>query len=107
MHTILHPTEKVQSRAQIQQRLRAFFEEHGEEFALTALGFFGSCARDEADSASDIDIVFETTQPNLWTTSIMKQDLEEWLQRPVDVIRLHKHLHPAFRKRLESEAIYV
>ena len=37
----------------------------------------------------------------------MKQDLEEWLNRSVDLIRLHKHLHPAFRARIEREAIYV
>ncbi|MBI1293969.1 nucleotidyltransferase domain-containing protein [bacterium] len=74
---------------------------------MTALGYFGSYARREAHPGSDIDIVFETTHPNLWMTSIMKQDLEEWLQRPVDLVRLHKYMRPAFQARLEREAIYV
>ena len=62
---------------------------------------------DPARPESDIDIVFETTHPNLWMTSIMKQDLEEWLERPVDLIRLHNYMRPAFRARLEREAVYV
>jgi predicted nucleotidyltransferase len=34
-------------------------------------------------------------------------ELEEWLERPVDLVRLNKYMHPAFRTRLEREAIYV
>ncbi|MEZ4657990.1 MAG: nucleotidyltransferase domain-containing protein [Caldilineaceae bacterium] len=97
----------VLSQAELSLRLREFKKLRGDEFHLVALGYFGSYARGEADSESDVDVVFETTQPNLWTTSIMKQDLEEWLGRPVDVIRLHKYMHPSFRTRLQREAIYV
>jgi len=74
---------------------------------LTALGYFGSYARGEAKPESDVDIVFQTTHPNLFMTSLMKQDLEAWLGRSVDVIRLHDYLHPRFRERLDREAIYV
>ncbi|MEZ4707699.1 MAG: nucleotidyltransferase domain-containing protein [Caldilineaceae bacterium] len=98
---------QVLSQEHLQQLLRAFKEERGAMFDLIALGYFGSYARGEARPDSDVDIVFDTTRPNLWTTSIMKQDLEEWLKRPVDLIRLHKYLHQPFRSRLEREAIYV
>lgn len=100
-------SEKVLTQAELRGRLQAFKEEHGTQFHLTALGYFGSYARGEAHSASDVDVVFETTHPNLWMTSIMRQDLEEWLDRPVDLIRLHKYMHPGFRARLEGEAVYV
>ena len=92
---------------ELQTQLRAFKEQRGTEFALTTLGYFGSYARGEAGPSSDIDIVFDTSSPNLWSTSIMKQDLEEWLDHSVDVVRLHKYLHPTFRARLEHEAVYV
>jgi predicted nucleotidyltransferase len=99
--------KKVLTQAELRTRLQRFKEERGPEFDLTALGYFGSYARREAHPESDIDIVFETDHPNLWMTSIMKQELEEWLERPVDLVRLHKYMHPAFRTRLEREAIYV
>ena len=91
----------------LQKLLKEFKEQRGAEFNLTALGYFGSYARGEALAHSDVDIVFQTTHPNLFATSIMKQDLEEWLDRPVDVVRLHSYLHPGFKARLEREAIYV
>lgn len=100
-------TKKALAQADLRKQLLAFKKQRGAEFQLTALGYFGSYARGEANSESDVDIVFETTHPNLWMTSIMRQDLEEWLDRPVDLIRLHRHLRPAFRARLEREAVYV
>ncbi|MBI3958135.1 MAG: nucleotidyltransferase domain-containing protein [Chloroflexi bacterium] len=99
--------EKALTQAELRARLQVFKEQRGPEFHLTALGYFGSYARREAHPESDVDIVFETTHPNLWMTSIMKQDLEEWLERPVDLIRLHRYMPPAFRARLEREAVYV
>lgn len=98
---------QILSQERLRQLLRAFKKERGAAFDLTVLGYFGSYARGEAQPGSDIDIIFDTTRPNLWTTSIMKQDLEEWLNQSVDLIRLHQHLHPTFRARIEREAIYV
>ena len=99
--------EGVLTPLELQTRLREFKRKRGAEFHLTALGYFGSYAREEARPDSDIDVVFDTTQPNLWTTSILRQDLEEWLGRRVDVIQLHKYMRPSFRTRVEREAIYV
>ena len=107
MKTVETEIEKVLTQSELRTRLREFKEQRGAEFHLTALGYFGSYARREAHSKSDVDIVFETTHPNLWTTSIMKQDLEEWLNHPVDLIRLHRYMRPSFRERLEREAVYV
>jgi len=100
-------TREILTQERLETLLREFKEQRGAEFDLTALGYFGSYARGEARPESDVDVVFETTRPNLWTTSIMKQDLEEWLDHSVDVIRLHRHMRPSFRKRLEREVVYV
>jgi len=99
--------EKVLTQAELRARLQAFKEQRGAEFHLTALGYFGSYARGEAQPESDVDVIFETTHPNLWMTSIMRQDLEEWLDRPVDLIRMHRYMRPGFRAQLEREAVYV
>lgn len=40
--------------------LRQFKQEYANEYHLLSLGVFGSVACDEADTESDVDIVFET-----------------------------------------------
>lgn len=97
----------VLRRDRLQDLLKEFMAEHGPDYHLQRLGFFGSYARDQATAESDVDIVFATDQPNLFNTAMMKQDLEALLGRQVDVVRLHQYLTPGFRARLEQEAVYV
>jgi len=84
-----------------------FKERRGAEFHLSALGFFGSYARGEATPDSDVDVVFHTDRPNLFLTAILKQDLESWLERGVDVVRFRETMNPRLKARIEREAKYV
>ena len=99
--------QKAISQNPLRQLLGDFKQQQGAKFHLTALGYFGSYARGEARPDSDVDIVFDTTDPDLFMTAILKQDLAVWLNRSVDVIRLHSYLQPKFKARLEREVIYV
>jgi len=94
----------VLRQEQLQALLKAFKEQHAE---LRALGYFGSYARNEATEDSDVDIVFETDEPNLFKASAMRQELEDLLGRPVGVVRLRGLMNPRFKARVEKEAIYV
>lgn len=94
-------------RDRLQDLLKVFMTEHGADYHLKKLGFFGSYARNQATADSDVDIVFVTDRPNLFKTAMMKQDLEALLDRPVDVVRLHQYLTPGFRARIDQEAVYV
>ena len=94
-------------RAQLQALLKAFKEQHAEEYHLLALGFFGSYARDEASEDSDVDIVFDTDAPNLFKTVLMQQELEELLGRRVDVLQLRGLTNSRLKARVEREAVYV
>jgi predicted nucleotidyltransferase len=91
----------------LRERLRAFMEQHGAEYHLLSLGYFGSYARNEATADSDVDIVFETDVPDLLRTSCMLQDLRQWLGRDVDVVRLRGTMNPRLKARIEKEAVYV
>ncbi len=99
--------EKAQSRAKILALLKTFMEHQQSEYSLTSLGIFGSVARGEAQSDSDVDIVFDTDAPNLFMTAMMKQDLEELLGCPVDVLQLRGLTNPRLKARIEREAVYV
>ena len=87
--------------------LRTFKEQHAEEYHLLALGYFGSYARNEATPESDVDVVFQTDRPDLFTTAMLRQDLEALLDHPVDVVRLRDSMNPRLKARIEREATYV
>ncbi len=98
--TVLQPAE-------LRGLLKSFMEQHGEEYNLRALGYFGSYARNEAGEDSDVDIVFDSDVPNLFTTAMLKQDLEAYLKRPVDVLQLRGLNNPRLKARVEKEVVYV
>lgn len=100
-------SEMAKSREEVLAMLKAFMERHRATYKLTALGIFGSVARDEAYVDSDIDIVFSTDDPNLFRTSRMRADLEAWLARPVDVVRFRERMDPELKQRILREARYV
>ena len=87
--------------------LKMFKAQRGAEYRLRALGYFGSYAHNTATPESDVDIVFDTDAPNLFTTAMMKQDLEELLGRPVDVLQLRGLTNPRLKARIEKEAVFV
>ena len=88
-------------------RLKMFKESRQAEYSLRSLGIFGSFARGQAQEDSDVDVVFETSEPNLFRTSRMKQELEELLSRRVDVVRLRERMNPRLKQRILREARYV
>lgn len=93
--------------AELHKLLKHFLEQHGAQFHLKALGYFGSYARGDARPDSDVDVVFQTDHPDLLLTAILKQDLEAWLNRSVDVVRFRDAMHPRLKARIEREARYV
>ena len=100
-------SETAQSREKVLALLKTFMERQKSEYSLISLGVFGSFARGEVQSDSDVDIVFDTDAPNLFMTAMMKQDLEELLGRPVDVLQLRGLTNTRLKARIEKEAVYV
>ncbi len=98
--TVLRPAELC-------ALLKSFKEQYGQEYQLRALGYFGSYARNEATPDSDVDVVFQTDRPDLFMTAMLKQDLETFLDHPVDVVRLRDSMNPCLKARIEREATYV
>jgi predicted nucleotidyltransferase len=78
-----------------------------DEFGIVRIGVFGSVARDEITDTSDVDVVVELDRPDLLTLVGIKQELEESLQRSVDVVRYRERMNAHLKRRIEQEAIYV
>jgi len=94
-------------RSEILKKLKQYKQDYQEEYRFSKIGVFGSVARGDAGSHSDVDIAIEQLEPNLFLLGTIKTDLEEELEAKVDIIRLRKGMNEFLKKRIEQEAIYV
>lgn len=79
------------------------------EYHLTKLGVFGSFARNEFSSNSDIDIIVEFAEnvDDLYSIkNKIKEEISLKFNRQVDICR-EKYIKPVFKEQIMSEAIYV
>lgn len=78
-------------------------------FHVTKVGLFGSFARGENHSESDIDILIEL-EPNTSNIYELKNEMRNFFQsrfhRPIDLAR-EKYLKPYARNPILKETIYV
>ena len=95
------------SRDDILQELRNHLPQFERLYGVTRIGVFGSVARDEPRKNSDIDVVVEMKEPDLFYLVHIKETLEKDLQRPVDVIRYRDKMNPYLKTRIDREARYA
>jgi hypothetical protein len=95
------------TRDDIIQLLKTHYGEITGRFQVTSLALFGSAARDEAGSESDIDVLADFAQPPTFDQYMeLKFFLEDLLQRRVDLVT-RRGLRDRIRPHIEREALYV
>ncbi|MDG2989650.1 nucleotidyltransferase domain-containing protein [Candidatus Synechococcus calcipolaris G9] len=103
-------SDAVLTQEHLQAVLKQFLQERGEQFALAALGYFGSYARNEAHPDSDVDIVYQplpSARLTLFDVVLLREELMERLGRPVDLIHFRERMPAGLRERVRQEAVYV
>jgi uncharacterized protein len=95
------------TKAEILRILKNYKDENSEKYGIDNLGIFGSFSRDEQENESDIDIVIETREPDLFKIVHIKEELEGLFNKPVDIVRKREQMNPYLRKRIEQDAVYV
>jgi predicted nucleotidyltransferase len=76
-----------------------------QRYQLQRIGLFGSTARNQATASSDVDVWVELDPLTPYATVHLKQELEELLQRPVDLVRLRERMNPALKRAILQEGI--
>jgi uncharacterized protein len=90
----------------ILQRLRAGLPDLRREFPLGRLALFGSVVRDEANAASDIDILVEV-EPSIGLAFVTLADrLESLIGHKIDLVS-RRAIKPLLWKQIEPELIDV
>ncbi|MCK9161594.1 MAG: nucleotidyltransferase family protein [Arcobacteraceae bacterium] len=86
--------------------LKEHYSEFKNKYSVEQIGLFGSYARDEASENSDIDI-FVKMKPSLFNMVAIKEQIENDLNRKVDIIREHKNIKPILLKMIQKDLIYA
>jgi len=89
------------------QVLRQFKDENQKKYSILSIGIFGSAARDSVKNQSDIDVVVELGNPDLFNLIGIKQELEERFRCSVDVVRYRDKMNGFLKHRIDQEAVYA
>lgn len=77
-----------------------------DRFGMTSMSLFGSVARGEQKSDSDIDVLVE--MPPIFYKACEANDyLEDVLGCRVDMVRRHENLTPFFIKQVERDGVRI
>lgn len=95
------------NREDVLQELRNHQAEFERLYGVTKIGIFGSVARDEPRKNSDVDVVVEMKEPDLFYLVHIKETLEKVLKRQVDVIRYRDKMNRYLKARIDREALYA
>ena len=94
------------TKEQIINYLRTHKNEFMQKYNVEKIGLFGSYARDEAKEDSDIDI-FVKMEPDFFKLIGLKQQIEDYFNTKVDIVRLRDKMNEALKHRILKDGIYV
>ena len=94
-------------REDIIEALRHFKKGNQRRYRIQKIGIFGSSARGDMNSESDIDVVVVLEKQDLFNLIGIKQDLEEQLGVPVDVVSYREKMNHYLKRKIEDEALYA
>ena len=89
---------------QIKERIKPIMKKHG----INNVYLFGSYARGEANSNSDVDIYCDKGDVDSLLKAVAFDDeLEEALGKKVDVVTIGSRMHEYFKQQLEEDMIKI
>ena len=95
------------TRSEILETLSKYKNENAEKYGINNIGLFGSFSKDNGRCESDIDIVIETSEPDLFKLVHIKEELEKLFNITIDIVRKREKMNPYLKKHIEKDAIYV
>ena len=87
--------------------LKDYLSSTASHYGVGRIGIYGSVSRNEQDSNSDIDIIYEG-KADIFLRIRMKKELEHLLGCKVDIIRMSDQLtNSPFGKNISKDLVYV
>lgn len=95
------------NRDEILNILKNYKKNNINKYDILELGLFGSVARNQASSSSDVDICIKTKTPDMFVLVHIKEELQKLLSSSIDIVRIRDRMNPYLKNRIDKEAIYV
>ncbi len=93
------------------QQLIDLLSQHKQEwrrlYGIQAISLFGSLARDEATSRSDVDLCVILEPPNPLALVHFREAVQNLVGRRVDVITRWPGMNPALQREIERDAVSI
>jgi len=87
--------------------LSNYKKDYASQYGILTIGVFGSIARGEGKEDSDVDVVLRIEEPDLFMLAGIKNDLEERLHRPVDIVTYRENMNSFLKERIDKEVLYA
>jgi len=87
--------------------LSNFKKRKGATYGIIDIGIFGSVARGEQKEGSDVDIYYVGEPLSLFKLAALKEELENVLDSPVDIVRIRESMNSMLKKRILNDGINV
>ena len=97
----------MKTKEQYIQLLSDFQKKSGSFYGIIKLGIFGSVARGDQKEESDVDIYYEGEPLSLFKLAALKEELENILDSPVDIVRVRESMNLLLKRRILNDGIYV
>ena len=97
----------MKTKAEVISILKKFKQDSAQKYGIKTLGLFGSCARNQQDEASDVDVVVTLQEPDFFTLEKIKEELERLLPYHIDVVNFRESLRESFKQNILKDAIYI
>ncbi|TGL17092.1 toxin-antitoxin system toxin subunit [Leptospira yanagawae] len=98
---------KVESKKELIEELTKIKPILNNDFGVLKIGVFGSFAKDNINSNSDVDLLVEMKSPDFDSFVGLKIYLEKLFERNVDLVRKRNLIKPSFLKRIQKDIINV
>jgi predicted nucleotidyltransferase len=95
------------NRDEILNILKNYKNSNLNKYGIVELGLFGSVARNQTSSSSDVDICIKTKAPDMFALVHIKEELQKLLSSSIDIVRIRDKMNPYLKNRINKEAIYV
>jgi len=95
------------NRKYILDTLKHFRDRRSCQYGIRRIGIFGSCAKGTNNDESDVDVVIEMEDPDIFAMVHIKEELEEILNSKVDIVRKRQRMNPFLKNHIDKEAIYM
>ncbi len=94
-------------RQEIIDYLKTHRDELAQKYQLSKILLFGSYARGENSTNSDVDVAIETELSDYFRLYDLKEELEDAFHAKVDLVRLRERMNPSLKSRILKDGIYV